>query len=258
MRIWYQSSSAIGENPVWESYERALKKHVQKVARPGTTVDVHGVKTMAQAIERVSYFEFLNNANILDNAIRAEREGYDAYAFGGMYDSGAAELKQILTIPCAFPSESAFHVVSMLAPKFALLSHNVFLYQRVTENCRRSGLNERLVPSGYFDMTLTEIREGFDDPDIVMKEVQKVAKIARDNGADMLISCCNCLTILLVEKGIKEIEGLPVFDNVGNVIKVAELMVDLKGMGIDRSRRGLYAPVTREELTSVRKLYKVE
>lgn len=40
MRIWYQSSAALGIDPKWTPYEKSLKRHVQEVARPDTKVKV--------------------------------------------------------------------------------------------------------------------------------------------------------------------------------------------------------------------------
>lgn len=47
MKIWYRSYTRIGHDPEWKRYEEDPKRYVQKVARPGTTVDVHGVEKMA-------------------------------------------------------------------------------------------------------------------------------------------------------------------------------------------------------------------
>ncbi len=44
IKIWYQSSVAIGKNPAFKPYEEAIARNVQQVVRPGTTVDIHGVE----------------------------------------------------------------------------------------------------------------------------------------------------------------------------------------------------------------------
>ncbi len=64
--------------------------------------------------------------------------------------------------------------------------------------------------------------------------------------------------MVLVANSIKELEGIPVIDTVGTVLKMAELLVDLKKMGLERVNRGLYTRVTKKELSAVRKMYKVE
>lgn len=74
----------------------------------------------------------------------------------------------------------------------------------------------------------------------------------------MLIPSCMCLNMIFAKNGVKDIDGVPILDTVGALVKTAELMVDPKAIGISRSKSGLYAPVSKEELTQVRKLYGVE
>lgn len=258
MRIWFQSFAPLGRDPLWESYEQVQIRHAQKVARPGTTVDVHGGEVFSTAIDRSVYVESLSVPIAVNNAIKAEKEGYDAFALMCMMDTGFLELKEVVDIPVAFSLESACHVASLLAPKFAFIGHSAHLHQRATEIVKHYGLGEKLVPSGYFTTTMEALQDGFKDPEPVLKEVRKVAKRAAEQGADMLISTCGCTNMILVAHGIKEIEGTPVMDSMGVVIKMAELLVDLKKMGLDRVNRGLYSRLTKEELSSIRKLYKVE
>ena len=52
MRIWYQSSTAIGRNPVFKPYEEAIARNARAVVRPDTEVDVRGVDRMSPHYER--------------------------------------------------------------------------------------------------------------------------------------------------------------------------------------------------------------
>ena len=55
-----------------------------------------------------------------------------------------------------------------------------------------------------------------------------------------------------------ELGGIPVLDSLGVPIKVAEMMVDLHRIGINRNKMGLYAPMPKAELGNVRKAYGIE
>jgi len=123
MRIWLQSASAIGKDPLWESYEKALIEHAQRVPRPGTTVDVHGVAKMSTGIDLSRYIEFLNTPQIIDNAIQAKRGGYDAFALTRMLAPGFFELREAVDIPVVFAFETSCHIACLLGPKFALLAY---------------------------------------------------------------------------------------------------------------------------------------
>lgn len=258
MRIWLQSADAVGHDPLFEPYQKALMKHAKEVARPGTTVDVYGVKVGATGLDRSRYLEFLNTPQVIENAIRAEREHYDAFAMTCMLDPGYYELREVLNIPVVLPLEANCHVACLLAPKFALLAHNDILLRRQTNYVKHLGLGERLVPSTAFDVSLPVLQNGFKDPEPVVKEVRAIARKAGENGADMLVSICGNLTMILVSHGITEIEGIPFLNSVGTAIKTAEFLVDLKKIGIERVKRGLFTRPGKEEVAAARKLYGVE
>lgn len=258
MRIWLQSVGAIGKDPMWKPYEKVLVAHAKKVVRPDTEVTIHGVQVMTTGIDRSHYFESLNTAQVIDNAIKAEKEGYDAFAVNCMMDPGFYALKEVVNMPVAHALEACCYVAAMFAPKFALLSYNEIQRRWVVDVVKQYGLGERLVPSRSFATTLEALVTGFNDPSQVLKGAKEAAKTAADNGADMLVPTCGCLNMVLVANGIKEIEGIPVIDTVGTVLKTAELLVELKKIGLERVNRGLYSRVTKKELSTVRKMYGVK
>jgi hypothetical protein len=59
--------------------------------------------------------------------------------------------------------------------------------------------------------------------------------------------------MILVDLGVSEIDSVPVLDNVGITVKFSELLVDLKGIGVTRSRKGFYASLSKYELALVQR-----
>src|SRR3989304_2813646 len=110
MRIWYQSYSAIGFDPRWAYYEKNPARHAREVARPTTEVSVHGVPLMVDRMVNSRYLQYLHARQIHENALEAERQGYDAFVLGGMLDLPKHELQELLTIPVIFIAETSFHV----------------------------------------------------------------------------------------------------------------------------------------------------
>ncbi len=258
MKIWCQSVSALGKNPLWNPYEQALKKYVQGIVRPGTKVDVHGVEVMSPALSWLHYAEYLNTSQVINNALQAEREGYDAFALLCMDDPGFYELRQIVNIPVVSAGETGFYMACQLAPKFAILAYNAAPLRRQTENARHYGLGERLVPSGAFGITLTELAAGFNNPEPIIKGAEEMAKKAGEQGAAILVPGCGCLNMVLVSNKIRKLAGIPILDVTGTAVKTAELLVELRSLGVERSSLGEYTRVTKEELSAIRKLYGVE
>ena len=69
MKIWYQSSTSLGLDPMWNPYLEALKKHVQEVASDDTTVDVRGVRVTHPLVERSYYAKYLNKGVCCPNLL---------------------------------------------------------------------------------------------------------------------------------------------------------------------------------------------
>ena len=63
---------------------------------------------------------------------------------------------------------------------------------------------------------------------------------------------CN---VILEDYEVREINGVPVLNGPAVVIKMAEMLVDLKSIGIERSNRGMYTRPSKEELTQARELF---
>lgn len=256
MKIWLHSATALETDPAFEPYRKALIKHSQKVARTGTQVDVHGgIEVMSAMMDRARYIQSLNIPNIVDNALQAEKEGCDAFVLTCMYDPGFYDLREVLSIPVVFPLETCCTLACLLAPKFTLLGHSDIHLRRLTDMVKNYGLSERYVLCPSFNISLQAMNAGFTDPEPVLKELRPIVKVAAQQGADMLISTSGNLNMILVTHGIKEIEGIPFMDSVGAGIKAAELLVDLKNIGIERARRGLFTPLSKEQLAHVRRIY---
>lgn len=259
MKIWYQSSSLIGVDPRWEPYYESLKKHVQKVARSDTKVDVRGVKFGHPLRERSSYVQYLHQAQIIDNAIQAEREGYDAFCVACALDPGFREIREVVDIPVAFLSESCFHLASILASRFSLLSHSEEALTILRQRIKEYGLQEQFITSLVLDIHFPEdLLNAFKNPDPIIDVIKETGRKAVKLGMGMLVPACNLLNMVLVDAGLREVDGVPILDSAGVMVKAAEFMVDLAQAGISRSRAGLYTHLSKQELASIRNLYGAE
>ncbi|MFC2013665.1 aspartate/glutamate racemase family protein [Chloroflexota bacterium] len=258
MRIWWQSSMSLDVDPLWKPYQESLKRHIQEVARQGTTVDVHGVKFVEPLLERSNYVRYLNEAQVINNAITAEREGYDAFCVGCTLDPGLPEIKEVVSIPVVFLSESCMHLACILGGKFSLLAFNKHVLLHLTCKVRQYGLEEHLIPSEPFNLSVVDLPNGFENPDPIIHAIRQAGMEAIAQGTGMFISACNILNMVLIDCGCRQIDGVPILDTAGALVKITELMVDLEQIGITRSKVGLYTSLSKEELARIRKSYGVE
>ena len=229
------------------------------MARSDTKVDVRGVKFSHPLRERSSYVEYLHKAQIIDNAIQAEREGYDAFCVACAFDPGFSEIREVVDIPVAFLFESCLHLASILASTFCLLASSEYALAILRQKIKQYGLQEQLITSFTCDINFPEdLLNGFRDPGLIIDKVKETGRKAIKLGAGMLLPACNVLNMVLVDADLREIDGVPILDTAGVMVKVAEFMVDLEQAGISRSRAGLYARLSKKELANIRNSYGVD
>ena len=102
MRIWYQSYVDY-ENG--KTYWDRLRKHLEAVVDPGTTVEIKGITphdSYAHAL-----VEMRCAREVICNAVRAEREGYDAFVIGHFQDAGLYEARSAVGIPVVALGEAS-------------------------------------------------------------------------------------------------------------------------------------------------------
>lgn len=258
MKLWLQSCGDLGVNPMWANYERALKKHFAKVARPDTEIKLNGTRAFSGRTNRFQYDVYLHTAQLIEFAIQAEREGYDAYVQIGMQDYGFQEIREAVSIPVVFPVETALHVASLVAPKIGFFCYGKAMLERLNAKAKAYGFNDRVTAGGSAELTPADLNAGFENPEPLLKILHpECEKIARQ-GANILITAGNPITMLLVDIGVLELGGVRVLDSQGSLIKMAEFMVDLHRLGITRDKMGAYAPMPRDLFGATRKLYGVE
>ena len=252
MKIWCQSCGSFGQDPVWDDYEQCLNKRAKEVARPDTYIELHGLDAPVPAIDTYNASRNMCTIQSTRNAIRAEREGFDAFVMISLIDAGFYEIREVTDLPVVFMLENCIHFALMLAPKFSFLTHNKSLLLRMTELTNQYGLDKNLIPGGYLDLSYSVWPDMYKHPEHHVDKIVQKAKELIANGAGIIIPSALPLDVWLVQQGLTEIDGACVLDAFGCAIKMAELMVDLKKVGISRSKVG---PPSKEMLENIQKLY---
>ena len=98
MRLFYQSFG-VSRGSRDGRYGQVLKSILDRSAAPGTEISIHGLSPHRAIAEQYRYLEFLDKAEVMENGLRAEREGYDAFVLGNIFDPGLHELRELLNIP---------------------------------------------------------------------------------------------------------------------------------------------------------------
>jgi len=257
MQIWYQAYSPTAHaDPKWAHFEEACERYVPTVARPGTEIHFAGVEKRAPKMVLSSYVQYLHLGQIIENAITAERNGFDAFVLAGMRDLGHSEIKEAVDIPVLFSGETSYHIACMLASKFAVIINDEEPLQNATALINRYGLESRSVPGVHLGYSHTDMIAAFQShPQRVIEEIKAAAQPAIKQGAGIFVTGFAAINVFLAEQGIREIDGVPVLDSQAAVIKVAEMMVDFRKLGMPKPQKGPLFSVSKDDIQTARNVY---
>jgi allantoin racemase len=241
MRIWYQSLVDVGRMP---SYFDGLKTRAAKVARPGVEVEFHGMPAGTYGehtpadVAVYPYAMSLHVQFILDNALRAQSEGYDAFAIGSIQDPALELARSLIDVPVVGYGESAMHFACCLGSRFAVLAFGAGFGQMLDLRIRDLGLRERALPTSVIDAGFSDVSKALHEPRELITRFNDAARRAIAQGAEALIPGQLYLSEAIARAGVTRIEEAPIIDGLAATLKMAEAMVDLKRLGISVTRRG--------------------
>ena len=237
MRIWLQSATSLGYDPKFDLYRESVKRSAQKVIRADTVVDVKGVKVYPIDASVSDYFDHLHNHQIFENGLQAEKEGYDAFVIGCTYDGGLEEGRELLSMPVVGISQTSYYMAAMLGELFATVTTGAHFLQHYRQQIRHYGLESKHLPGPYiFQASEEELAMAQENPEPMMEKFKVVAEKAVADGASVIIPNPAFLASLVYKTGLTRVGDATVIDTISTAVKFAEMLVDLKKIGIEVSK----------------------
>jgi allantoin racemase len=229
-------------------------------AAPGTTVEVHGLGPGEAIADQYRYLEFLDTAEILDNGLRAEREGYDAFLIGNIFEPGLHALRELLNIPVLGLCEASVFLACLMGASSSVVNVNPKFTRRVVENIAGYGLSSRLVSVDRMNVERPAIfDQAFEDGavrDAVIEQFRAAARLGLEKGAEVVIPAGGIVMTLLADAGVYEVDRAPVVNGAIALVKVGELAAGLKRLtGQFTSKKMTYAPPSGALLEDIRRIY---
>jgi len=227
MKIWYQSGLSFER---FGAYEKQLKEHIKSAADPGTEVHTNGTTKGGTAVE-YRFTEYFFAREMIENGLRAEQQGFDAYVIGTTNDAGLLQSREVLNIPVIGITEAAVHMACMMGRNFALVTPNEKMIPHFEELVRSYGLKNRLVGIQYTDFKIPELGRIFEDLMMQQRQLTQFRESARKAihaGAEVIIPIGGIAGLFLARSHIHEIDGVPVLDTISISVKMAEMMAKLK------------------------------
>jgi allantoin racemase len=245
IRIWHQSFTVLAD---LGAYDHALQAHFRKVARPETEIVMHGMAPgtyltnyPGEDIKHVA-LQYFHGLQFIGAALRAERDGFDAYALSTLPEPALREIRTLLDIPVVGYGESAMLSACRLGRKFGVLVFIDELAELLDENVRRHGLDSRFVGAYHVGFRFADVLAGFEEPAPLIERFKDAARQLIAKGADVIIPGEAPLNVLLARAGVTNVDGRAVVDSLAAWIKDAETMVDLRRVGGAKpSRHGYFA-----------------
>jgi allantoin racemase len=230
-------------------YKASLESHAVKVLDPQHTVEVHGLPKGAYRGRPPS--AALSNAfahhrildPVLDNAVRAERQGFDAFVLDSYSEPFLRELRSAIDIPLVSVTEATFLVACSIGRLAAPISNDPAIARLVKQSLDMHGLNQRIQPPRSITPPLNEIQmaEAFSNPSHLIQSFTETAQEAINEGADVIIPAEGVLSEFLYNNKLTMIGSAPIMDSFGVAWAYAAMMVDLRSKtGLSVSRGGHY------------------
>lgn len=259
MRLYYQTLGMSRQSKSGH-YGQVLEGIINAAAAPGTTIDIYGLSPHRAVADQYRYLEFLDTNEILENGLKAERDGYDAFLIGNIFQPGLHELRELLNIPVLGLSECSVQMACLMGPSFSIINVNPKFNRRIVEGIKLQGLESRLCSvemltverPGVFDLAMSDTGVRAE----IAAQFTTTARRALDKGAEVLIPAGGSLMALLMQDGLHTIDGAPVLNGITALVKTGEMAVQMRALtGTFTSKRLMYAPPTGKLLADVRSAY---
>jgi len=249
LRLWHQSMTELAG---LGGYRDFLLKHSRALLGDEATVQVEGLR--AGTYHGRTPTSALGNAfvyhravdQIIDNAIRAERDGFDAFVIGSFSEPLLREIRSAVDIPVTGILESSMLVSCSLGRRIAPIANAPEISFIVQAAVEKHGLESRVLPCVPLDPPMHEaelMAAASSNPQAVLEAFTKAAQHAiTHQGADVIVPAEAVLATLMVANKLTHISGAPVVDVLAIAWRYALMMIRLKkDCGMGTSRTGAYA-----------------
>ncbi len=239
-RIWYQSFV----HPVEQApYIERLQAMLIRVAAPGMTFEVHGLDPPDHSFHALT--EFRCAAQVIGNAIAAEKAGYDAFVIGHFQEPGLIEIRGALDIPVIGLGEANLLAALGMGGRFGLVTIDPVFVPWHDRQVRMHGLGERYAGTKALKMDLPAFMKAFTDQkayaEVRADFVGQVRPLV-EAGADVVIPAGGLPMLLFARESPFVIDDAPVLNGIAIVAKATEMALALRAItNVVVSRRGTYA-----------------
>jgi allantoin racemase len=159
----------------------------------------------------------------------------DAYVLACFDDTGLEAARCVTEAPVVGIGEAAFHMASLIAGRFSVVTTLARSVQAIEQNLEKYGLSRRCARVRASDVAVLDLEmPGSDARNRISHEIGRA--VAEDSAEAIVLGCAGMADLAAA---LSREHALPVLDGVVCAVKLCE---SLASLGLRTSKRGGYAP----------------
>ncbi|HEY2770723.1 MAG TPA: aspartate/glutamate racemase family protein [Solirubrobacteraceae bacterium] len=225
IRVWYQSFT---DPKVDAPYFERLREYARSVSGPEVELDVYGIQPGDRYLHPIT--EFRCAAQVIANALTAQREGYDAFVIGHFQEPALAEARAAVEMPVIGLGEATMLHACTLGRKIGLVTINPIFIPYHEDQIARHGLARRVVAIRAVEGQVDQFNRAFEDEreyrrlrDDYVRQIEPMLAL----GIDVVIPAGGYPMLLFAREPGFAIGGATVLNGLPVAIAAAETAVRL-------------------------------
>ncbi len=197
-----------------------VESHTPDGCEIGNFTPKHGTHSVESLTD-----EAYNAPFILEQIVRANKEGYDVIVIDCACDPILEAGREVSNIPVVGPRNTALHLALILGTRFGVVTvQGEALKKCIEHGVRKEGLESFCAGVRYLEMPVLDIAK---KPEIAQKEILRESKdLIENHGADVIVLGCTALSHEVDLKPIMEELQVPIIDPWVVAIKTAFMLVE--------------------------------
>lgn len=193
-------------NPVCtDIWNGPAEKELNKYKDEDTRIDVTNIKKGPESVE--CFYDIVwSELFTVQEAEKAEREGYDGVIIYCFDDPGLRAAKEKLDIPVVGSCEASIHIASLLGDKFSIISpgtttvHGISSEAPIKDLIKLYGFEHKCASVRTIGIHVLDLEK--DKSRVAERVFEEAKKAVKEDGADTII--IGCAAILAVDEAVDE------------------------------------------------------
>jgi allantoin racemase len=223
------------------SMTRTVAAAAERVARPGTTIRAVESAFGPASIEG-AYDDAFAVPGLLERIRDGDAAGANAHVIACFDDTGLDAARALSDAPVVGIGEAGFHVATMLAHRFAVVTTLARSIPVLENNLLRYGLDRRCARVRAADVPVLELENPASNASARVSA--EISRALQDDGAEAIVLGCAGMADLAAS--LSDEFKVPVIDGVAAAVTIAE---GLAAIGLKTSKHGGFARPLAKQYT---------